>query len=508
MNKVETILSKSGPCLSSDLTKELINKYGYHPSTARKQVSRSISSPNINRLNGLPFARNAKFIYLKKDYRSPFYWRALYKAFQETNSSYWFAIASLKERQGIVPYEHFLISCGSPLQQQKHISPIKILERLEMHEIIVLKEIKGLGKCVVLAESEQKEWLIPEIQSRIITEKILISATKNWLKNIGMVSYNLLKDRDDDELPIVSTTVWDIAGPSYLSALIDDYSSDQSKIKPGFFACDLLLGNKISENGIDPFLKKCRTLRSLRNVGRCMQMFIADEYHVKAFRKAKEAGIMPTTVENLFGKDVAKGLKSLIETLSLAAQSIEIEPEKFNFLFEKLGKIEGAAGNLRGVLFEYYTAAIIPKIYPTIQVKLNELCKTSKGTAESDIIAILNGEILFIECKGHQLNGTVEFSEVKKWLQQRVPILREYAKNHPEWKHHRLRFELWTTGGFCETSTDFLSNAKEEIKSYEINYLDADRVRQTITPSNDKEMIKTYINCFYNHPLRKLTKNS
>lgn len=506
MNLLEKILKKKGPCLSTDLTKILVEQHGITKEAARQRVSRGC--PDMHRLNGLPFAKNVKFVYLKKDYRSPFYWEALYRAFRETNSAYWYALASLQQRDGIVPYNHFLISCGAPLRQKKHISPENILERLEMHEIVTVKNLDGLGKCVILEEKNQCEWLIPHTQSRLIAEKILIRAVSEWAKNIGMVSYNLLKDRDQKELPIVSTTVWDIAGPSYLSALVDGRGNDEPKVKPGFFACDVLLGKKVSESGIEPFIKKCKTLRQLKKVGRCLQIFVADDFHVEAFKKAKEAGIMPATVENLFGKEISLALKGLIKVLDQAAKSITIEPEKFNMLFEQLGRIEGVAGNLRGALFEYFTAAIIPKIYPTIRVRINEKCKSPQGTAEADVIAELgNGEILFIECKGHQPSGSVEFEEVKKWLQKRIPRLKVYANNHPDWKNKKLRFELWTTGGFNEKSKEFLDRAKESTKSYIIDYRDADGVKKEVSKCDDKEMRNTYSKCFYEHPLKKLESN-
>lgn len=137
MNYVEMILREEGPSLSSDLSKRLVERFGLSPDAARKQVSRG--GTDIHRLQGMNFVRNAKFIYLKKDYRSPYYWKSLYRAFQETNSSYWFAIASLKLRSGLIPYSHFLICCGSPIRQQKHLPPDEIINRLESIGVLVKK---------------------------------------------------------------------------------------------------------------------------------------------------------------------------------------------------------------------------------------------------------------------------------------------------------------------------------------------------------------------------------
>jgi hypothetical protein len=335
-----------------------------------------------------------------------------------------------------------------------------------------------------------------------------MKAVSQWAKNLGLVSYNLFKDRNGNELPTVSTTLWDMAGPSYVSPLMELGKDENLKPKSGFFACDILLNTSITVDGIQPFIRKCKTLRSLQKVGRCMQMFIANDYHPEAFSSAKEAGILPATVETLFGKDIAQGLTSLLRTLEEAARAVTIEPERFNSLFDQLGKIEGAVGNLRGVLFEYFSASVVKQAYRTSNVRLNEVCKNLDGSiAESDIIAELHtGSILFIECKGHQPNGVVSHDEVKKWLHQRVPTLRKYALDHPDWKHKKLSFALWTTASFTSESLELLEQTKVNTKKYELNYLNANSVMEVVKICNDKEMLKTYRKCFLDYPLKKLEK--
>lgn len=507
MDMISKILSNRGPCLSSDLVQELVEKHGVSPVAARKQVSRARG--DVHRLEGLPLPRNVKFVYLKKDYRSPFYWSALYQAFKDTSSAYWYAIAAVKERNGIVPFKHFLIACGSPLRQQKHIPPEKILQRLEMHEILRTVEVIGIGKCIILSEKEQIiHTLEPELRARLVAEKILIDAVMQWAKNLGLVSFNLFKNRDDKELPTISTTVWDVAGPSYISALINVSKTDKSKIKQGFLACDVLLTGSISEDGILPFIRKCNSLRGLSNVGRCIQMFIANEYHQAAFQQAKKEGILPATIETLFGKEVAQGLVSLIKTLEGVAQSITIEPERFNTLFDQLGKIEGAVGNLRGALFEYFSANVIKKAFRTESIKLNQICKTSEGkSAESDIVAVLNdGRVFFVECKGHQPNGTVADEEIDRWLHTRIPILRAFALEHPDWKDKRFSFAIWTTGRFSDIALTQLAKAKNDTRKYDISYVDAEGLLPVIKDCHDKGLLQTYFKCFLDYPLKKLER--
>ena len=504
MNNVETILREDGPCLSSDLSKKLVDRFNLSADAARKQVSRGGS--DIHRLNGIKFVRNARFIYLKKDYLSFLYWDALYRAFRDTNSAYWFAIAALKQRGGVIPYKHFLICCGSPLKQQKHLSPDEVLKRLESIHVVKKQYIDGIGDCVVLLEYEGVyDFFVAEQQARLLAENILIKAISSWVKNIGMVSYNKLVHRDSDVLPQVSTTAWDISGPSYVSGLAEIKKGITSEINPGFFTCDVYLGGQVSLDGIEPFIRKCKALKGLKRVGRTLHFFVAEEFHTDAFNQAKKAGIMPATVDNLFGTEIAKGLKTLIRTLDNAARTMTLEPEKFNILFDSLGKIEGAAGNLRGALFEYFTAILIPKIRPSQRIRINEKCKTTSGSAEVDVLSEgSNGEILFIECKGHQPGGVVDHDEVKKWLQKRIPTLYQYAKSHPDWQNKKLRFEMWTTGHFSEESIDFLTKAKGSINKYAIDFLDAQRVKHEVEKCDDKELRITFFKCFYDHPLRKI----
>lgn len=505
MSSIEKILLDSGPSLSTDLVNKLVDIHNLSPSTARKRVSRGFKG--MNRLDGLPFPRNAKFIYLQKDYRSPFYWKALFQAFKGTNSVYWFAIAALLERGGIIPYDHFLISCGSPRRQQKHVPPDKIIERLESHGILSQLVIDGVGKCILLTREEERiNEMISDLRARLVTERILLKAIAGWIKNLGLVSYHLLKDRDSKELPTISTTVWDLAGPSYLSPLIQ--VGNNGAIKQGFWACDILLGKEISEDGLQPFIKKCIALRSLKNVGKCMQMFVADKYQLEAFNLAKTSGIIPATPESLFGLEVAEGLKNLLKTLQNVAGIIKIEPEKINTIFDQLGRIEGASGNLRGAFFEYLAARIIEKAYNTEKIILNRICKTLDGLiAESDIIVELKGgEILFIECKGHQPLGIVEHYEVERWIHKRVPTLRKYALEHTEWKSKPLCFALWTTGKFSDQSLGLLKTTSESTNKYQLEYLDGLQVRELISSSKDKDIFKTYQKHFYEHPLSKLDR--
>ena len=150
----------------------------------------------------------------------------------------------------------------------------------------------------------------------------------------------------------------DLTAPSYLSFMIR--KKKDGSINPGFVVCDVLLGKAVDIHALRPFLNKCRTIRSLRNISSCMQIFVADGYSPDAFNLAKKQGVIPATTENLFGSEIGASLGELLSVLSTAAQH-SVDPNEFDRLFSKLSKIEGTSIQLRGALFEFIAADVARK---------------------------------------------------------------------------------------------------------------------------------------------------
>jgi hypothetical protein len=300
------------------------------------------------------------------------------------------------------------------------------------------------------------------VRTRLITEGFLLTAVSDWLKKLGIVSFGKVATRNSETLPRVGTFAWDLTAPSYLGAMVK--AGKDGKSKPGFVACDVHLGDSVTVAGVRPFVNKCRTLRSLRNVGPCLQIFVAGKFHGDAFQVLKENGIVPATPANLFGEEVAAGLLQLSAVLNRAAMRSTIDPTEFDALFSKFGKIEGAANQLRGTLFEYLAADVFRKT-GAHQVRMNRILKFEGKEAEADVIAVRDDiSLTFIECKGHSPYGETPHSEVEKWLQHNVPIFFKAAKEHPDWKNLPVHFEFWTTAPLTQESIALLEKAKGEIR--------------------------------------------
>lgn len=499
---LEELLKERGPCLSTELTACLIAEHGLTAEAARKRVSRG--RPNLKRLAFLPFPRKARFLYLQEQYRSSEYWKALKQAISSSNSAYSPALASLLQRGGIMPKAHFAIACGAPLRQKKHLSPETVLTRLKQANVVDEIDVPGLGPCIAYAEySDYLEHVSP-LKARLISEDILLKAIRMWARNLGMVSFDKVLLRDEGEtIPKVGTFAWDLTGPSYLAPMVQWGKGE--KPTPGFIACDVLLGSVVTEDGLGPFIHKCITLRNLKKVGRCLPVFVAESYTKEAFMKAKGIGVVPATPESLFGTEVAEGLAQLTQVLTTAARA-SVKPEVFDEMFKRLGKIEGAATNLRGALFEYLVAELVRQTIST-NVILNKIFKdeTGKEAAEVDVLAVAGKHaVYFIECKGYQPAGSIKDDDVERWLTKRIPLIRQQALEHPEWKSMDMHFEFWTTGKLTEAAEAKIQAAKTKTGKYFVDYRDSAGILGYALTTKDTGLITTLNQHFFEHPLAKV----
>lgn len=483
---VENALKELGPCLSTEVTDFLVTKLNIKPEAARQRVSRA--PPKVKRLAHLPFPRKARFLYLESDYASPSYWENLYKAIYSTKGAYSKALGAVDAR-GIVPLEHFRVACGAPIAQKKHISADTVLERLIAANVLTTQKIPGLGQCVMTKRTfealnfEQDQ--IAETRSRLIAEGVLLDSVKEWLKRLAFVSYDSVEMRTGvDSSPKVGTFKWDLTAPSYIAGLTTRL---KDSVKPGWVVCDALLNKKARIHHVEPFIYKVKSLQALKNVGHAMYIFIAQNYELEAFKALRTAGIVPATPESLFGKDIATAFRDLIGTLTNIAKGI-VDPEKFNELFSKLGKLEGASGNMRGAFFELLVAEIVRKTSPA-QVELNKICTGKEGTAEVDVWVLKEGIVArMIECKGMAPSRSVDDEEIKIWLTKRIIRVRQHLSNQG-WQGPKPCFELWTSGTLSAEALDLIERTrKANITKYDLKVVGPTELHKAVKAVNDQPL--------------------
>lgn len=497
---VASILKQIGPCISSDLIAALVKDYKLTPAAARQRVSRSTA---IRKLAHLTFPRGARFLYFPSDYASPRFWQSLVQALLEHTTSCGGGLAALMARGGVMPVAHFSIACGAPVAQKGHVSASAAFNRLKDANLLRSFDVPGIGECVELVQkSLAQSSEVAAMRARLHTEELLLCAVKDWARDLGLVSYNTVSLRNlSGKQPKVGTFNWDLAAPSYLGPLMQ---WDKGKPKPGFLVCDALLGVNVSAKELRPFINKCKTLRSMPNIGRCLQIFVADGYEPEAFSLAKDAGAVPATTSTLFGVDVANALRQLTDVLK-EAYPREGTLEKVDEVFTRLSHIEGAANNLRGALFEFMVAEIARLNSPHTSIQLNEILRDEQGkSAEVDVLVYQhNQSVRFIECKGYKPGGTIPDDMVKRWLEDRIPIIRRVAEQDRAWHGCKLEFEFWTSGQLSvEAKAMFLAQTKK-VRKFNLKVVDGLDLAILVRSTNTTALNKTYRDHFLDHPLEK-----
>lgn len=484
------VLREIGPCLSTNLAAFLIQTHGLSPAAARQRISRAPAE--IRRLDSLPFAHSAKFMYLKGQYLSTQYWENLYEAILSVDGAYSKALAAVLARE-VMPVHHFLIACGAPIVQKRHIAGTVLLARLKQSGVLVERTLPGLGPCVMTKQTSDGygvEVVVAAAHARLMAESVLLDSIKEWLRNLALASFNSVCIRRTAESPIpsVGTFNWDLSAPSYSTALTE---WSRGVLKPGFIACDVLLTDQVSLEGIKPFLSKVKTLQALRNIGRVMFIMVGQRFDKDAFAALRSAGVLPATPESLFGKDIAKAFRDLIGTLSDAIQGA-VDASKLDSIIGKLGKLEGALGNMRGSFFELLVAEVVRKTFPG-EVQLNKICTGEDGNAEVDVWAVKEGiSARFIECKGMAPGAQVSDEEIEKWLTTRIKRVRYHLKNHVHWDKPKPQFELWTSGKLSDEAllriekTRYANRAK-----YDLVVVNSEGIRKAAKLANDDSLLNT-----------------
>ena len=209
---------------------------------------------------------------------------------------------------------------------------------------------------------------------------------------------------------------------------------------------------------------------------------------------------------------MAAALGELTLLLSQAA-IMAVDPATFDELFRRLGKIEGAAINLRGALFGYLVADLVRQTDTCIDIRINQVFadpQNATARAEVDVLATTHPrDVRFIECKGYRPGGTVPDDMVRTRLEVRVPLLRRVALAHPDWKSRKLCFEFWTTGDLSPAARELIRDGQKAISpnKYSIVVREAEHVDALAKQSQDTALRRTLAEHFLERPFETIERD-
>ena len=228
---------------------------------------------------------------------------------------------------------------------------------------------------------------------------------------------------------------------------------------------------------------------------------MAESFTGEALTLCHKAGIIPGTPSNLFGNKVGAAIMALTATLKNAAGIAINNPEKLYTLLDSLSEIEGAAGNMRGILFELIVVHLAKKTFGGgLEMGISAKHAKTGESADIDVQCVTEDRIRLIECKGRAPGGTVALSEVEHWL-KKLPVFQSHLSRMPHLSERHQEYMIWTTGTFEPDAITFLEVEKLKRTKRPISWKDGSDVRQLARDARLKVLGKAMDEHFLRHPL-------
>ncbi len=218
-------------------------------------------------------------------------------------------------------------------------------------------------------------------------------------------------------------------------------------------------------------------------------MFIAESFDEDALNLLRKRGVFVLTPSVLFGKEAGAAIAQLIYTVANAAAAIANDPDAVFNILSRLGKVEGAALNLRGIVLEL----IVARLYHQkgYQIEIRKQVRTNDGKlAEIDVKAQNNREVVFIECKGKGPGNLVGVSDVNDWADEALPRIKEWASYFSTLPTQK-RFQFYSATNYTEEAKVAMAKLTQS-KRQPIEFLTGNDILAMLKAENDSALVNIF----------------
>lgn len=198
-------------------------------------------------------------------------------------------------------------------------------------------------------------------------------------------------------------------------------------------------------------------------------------------------------IKEIFGEKYDETLRDLFSLLNNIGASVKGSPKKFDQLITELEKYNLTVANgIKGTLFEYFVAHIVQRDFPNIDVGRIVFGEDEKH--EIDIIAYNGSTVVAVECKSSR--SDVISSDIRKWMREVIPVVREYIKSQGLLNSKKIIFEYWAMGEYDVEARKLIESQKATAKSSVYNFYSASDIEAIVKGRKDKHLSNTFYNFF------------
>lgn len=452
-------LVEHGGCLSSEL-KKLFLKEGKNDIAARKAISRFVNSnDDICKLDSNIFPNRESYIYFKPFKESKEFLSCLLETFQKSASPHFYCIKTMLCFGSKIHKQKLPIITSCPDYGNKRKSSTALISELnEMGFIIDNEDDYFTINPLLLTPQEQAEGDQISIAMDFESE-ILVCIIKEWLKKNNFVSF-----RAESRSKPFAHYYFDFFAPSYLLPFLD---IKDRKTLSGFVVFDVLPKDNITLDELMYFIKKIRNCNSNPKQRPFLPIFIGYSYAHEAFVEGKKNHIVLTTPNLFFGTSTNDLLDS-IHKLLMNINLVDIHENEIKSIIDGISKIAGDSNNIVGHLFEFITADVVRRTQGASFIQHNKKIQTNdRRCAEIDIFALNDSEVHIYEAKGY--SSYISKNMLKEWVEKKIPKIKTWIKETPEYANRRIKFHFWTTSDYDIDAKKYFNDQKNIIKKYDIS---------------------------------------
>lgn len=498
MTTIANFLKQHGPSRSSTVVQWLVNELKLKPEAARKRMSRLRAPLHHFPVHLLP--KGESFVYHVEDRATERFWTQFLDAMRKSKSGFGATLDALSARGGVVLTNEFgVIGGSSGMGLSGQLMASTMAERLIKAGTIAQSPGSGTEMFYVFSQLALGSADRNGHHARSRTEAIVLNATREWIRKLGLASYNSIAIRADETRQPVCGFLFDLAGPSYMLPVRSGGK------QPGFVVADVFSGVVMDEFHIQYFLRKVGLVNAMlkRNGGSVLAFLIAEGFTSAAYTAGHAAGVSLATPKELFGVRAGNALQTLAQTLrNTAAFAASAGSERIAKLIDDLSEIEGAAGNIRGILFELLCAYLIRRDAQSINMGVVASDPATGKVADIDILKYTNqrADCVAIECKGKEPGGALSLEEAQDWI-RRLPTFLAHLKAVN--REATVSFELWTTGEIADDALLYLAQEQANRTKNRVAWRSGKDILALATAGKEKAIADALKQHFLHHPLSK-----